>query len=362
MHVKNLGFLTTLVDSLPALARQPQAIAVILSVVFHGLLFGAGPSFSSLQMEALRGDRPEAEGRPMPLLALTPEEQSRLPDFNHAAILPPDQVKDLKTTGDGYSFPSGSFRSALNFNHLPSLPVPKSSLGSDPFGTSNRTLVLPLPSLFGSGDGPIVNRSRSPRPTQPALGDHAQGHQSSLSPSQGAMVPPASTMTALSQGQSAPSAEPTDRFKSLVARMQYSPENTSDREVEAASQSWIAGVRGQLGQDPKAAEQPLTLEIPYDLRLCLDPAPGPGLMGFALVPGEKAGTAKLSLATLKSTGYAFLNAQALDKMQTQVAQLTPAPELGKLYQVVVKVNYDSKVCLNRQSLLKPQDSQPNPPQ
>lgn len=361
MQMKNPRFLTTLVDRLPALIGQPQALAVILSVVFHGVLFGAGPSFSSLQMEALRGDRPGDKMRPMPLLTLTPEDQNHLPDFNHTAVLPPAQGEEQKTPRDLYSFSSGSLPS-LNLNHLPSLPVPKSSLGSDPFGTSTRTLVLPLPSLFGTGGSGGLERPRSTRPTDQRQSDRSEGHQGSLSLNRGPLLPPASTMATLSQGQKPVANEAGDRFKSLLARMQYSPEITSDREVEAANQTWIEGMKTQLGQDPKLFDQPLTLEVPYDLRLCLNPAPGEGLMGLTLVPQETAGTVKLSLTTLKSTGYSFLNALAMDKMQTQVAHLNPPLEVGTLYRVKVKVNYDSKACLDRQNLLKNRLPQPITPQ
>ncbi|XGB41837.1 MAG: hypothetical protein LVS60_16680 [Nodosilinea sp. LVE1205-7] len=85
-------------------------------------------------------------------------------------------------------------------------------------------------------------------------------------------------------------------------------------------------------------------------------------MGLTLVPQETAGTVKLSLTTLKSTGYSFFNALAMDKMQTQVAHLNPPLEVGTLYRVKVKVNYDSKACLDRQNLLKNRLPQPITPQ
>jgi hypothetical protein len=75
--MNNARFFQALASNL----KQPQWIAVILSLGFHGALFAAGPSFSSLNMNALGGDLPEAERRQVPLIELTPEEQSRLPIF-----------------------------------------------------------------------------------------------------------------------------------------------------------------------------------------------------------------------------------------------------------------------------------------
>ncbi len=366
MQVKNLRFLTTLADRLPVLLGQPQAIAVILSVVFHGLLFGAGPSFSSLQLEALRDDQPTAGVRPMPLLALTPEDQRHLPDFNNSDVLAPDQGKELKTLADPYNFSSGSLHSlgsSLNLNHLPGLPVPKSSFSSDPFGTSGRTIVLPLPSLFPNGGASVFDRPQTARTTGRRESNQAFRHQTSSGPGDLTMVPTQPTMAEISQGQVPTPPKTEDRFKALISRVQYSSEQTTEREVEAASQTWIEAVKTQLGQAPKSADQPLTVEVPYDLRLCLNPTPDTGMVGLALVPGEKAGTAKLALTTLKSTGYPFLNALAMDKIQAQVTNITPPLEVGTLYQVVVKVKYDSKTCLNRQPLLKtrsPQSSAPQP--
>jgi hypothetical protein len=80
-----------MLKGLPAVLRQPQWVAVMASVGFHGALFTVGPSFANLQSMAMGSQGgPEAERR-VPILELTAAEQRgmRWRENSPMAIFPP---------------------------------------------------------------------------------------------------------------------------------------------------------------------------------------------------------------------------------------------------------------------------------
>ena len=372
--VTNLKLNNAWIRSLPATLRQPQWIAAILSLGFHGVLFAAGPSFSSLQGVATGGDGLDQTARRVPLIELTPEEQSRLPDFSSSAysLLPGDNGNIFELFP-----PSGDSPSSLPFNPgaglstLPDVPTSKPPFGSSPLSISpfpsslGRRIVIPTaPRTPGATQTPPVsNRPETtdrPSPTDNAASTPSTTTSGNARPTDEpsaedlALAPNTQPLdeTGTEPGNTAPADTATARSQDLIARVEHSPELTTPEETEAAKASWVAAVEEQLGQPATQVAEPLSVEVPYNLRICLTPEPTDGLLGLVVLPGEEANTAALSTTVLKSTGYAFLNQVAEQTLQAKLAEAELPLEIGQLYQAVVKINYDAENCIDHNALLK----------
>jgi hypothetical protein len=373
--LKNLKLNSTWATRLPAALRQPQWVAAIVSLGFHGVLFAAGPSFSSLQEVATLGGATDEAARRVPLIELTAEEQSRLPDFSSSAYsLVPGSNDDLFNLfpPSGESFDSLPLNPGGGFSSVPDRPMVRPPLGSSSLSIS------PFPSALGRSSVMIPSaQSRRPLPNSPLRPEDGSvlptppnpgGESASTPTSNGATRPSQPTAADLALGEansanrntdSAPlntrNGEPpaeTTRSQDLMARVEYNAERTTSTEVEAAKTAWVAAVEEQLGQPTIAVNDPLTVEVPYDLRICLNPQPTDGLLGLVALPGEDANTIDLSTTVLKSTGYPFLNQTAQQTLQTQIAEAGVSLDIGALYQAVVKVNYNPDTCIDRNALLK----------
>ncbi|HIK44419.1 MAG TPA: hypothetical protein IGR64_05965 [Leptolyngbyaceae cyanobacterium M65_K2018_010] len=365
-------------NRLPAFFRDPIALAVLLSLGFHGLLFAAGPSFSSLKGVAA-GEAAGEEERRVPLIELSPEEQSRLPDFSSSAF--------ALTPSDGGDFmplfpPLADNPSSLPFSArgglsaLPEVPVTKpprpSTLGISPFPSTLGRGTLTIPTL------PRLPQSSGANPTQPPSNGSATangataangrragtGANSDNEPTAADLQMPRrnatnGSETAALPGETNDSAENT-RSQDLIARVEYSPERTTAAEVETAQTEWVRAVEERLGPTT-AVEEPLTVEVPYDVRICLNPAPIDGILGVVVLPGEDPNTWKLATQVLKSTGYPFLNQAAEQRLQAQVAEAEDPLEMGALYRAIVRVNYNAENCISRDSLLKSRGAPPATP-
>ncbi|MBE9113668.1 hypothetical protein IQ273_30300 [Nodosilinea sp. LEGE 07298] len=363
--------------------RQPQWIAAIVSLGVHGALFAAGPSFSSLNATTLGGSNPELEERRVPLIELTPEEQDRLPDFSTSTYsLLPGSNDDLFSLFP----PSGD-----------SLPLEP---GSD-FGASIRIPTPQLPSnSFPSGISPYTSPGRSTirlsprRSTLPAIPNNNSLGRRPETPTQGSTSQSASTPTATApedanapgaadlelrqdnnQGNtasstpstplnpSAPNAsDDTEQASDLLARVEFSDDQTSTAEVETAKAAWLQSVKAKLGDTVVEAPEPLIIEVPYSGRLCLEPEPADGMLGVVGVPNEADGLS-LWTAVLKSTGYPFLN-QAAEQALQDLQQADTEESLiaiNTLYEVVVEVEYNSEDCISREALLQSRTAEPDQP-
>lgn len=356
--------------------RQPQWIAALVSLGFHGVLFAAGPSFSSLSVAALEGNGAELNERRVPLIELSPEEQSRLPDFSTPDFsFFPDEGDDLFNLFP----PSGSslpLDPNSGFSSSPIIPTPR--FPSNPFSTGISPFSLPsgrtsiavpprrstLPSLPGSIAPPEgVNRSSSeaailpPVPDSNAAENGARPNPDEIgSRPNGSRLNNGGDQSLPADLADAPSDTPeiNSRASDLLARVEYSETQTSRTEVEFAQTAWLAMVKDKLGDNIVQAESPITLEVPYSGRLCLSPEPTEGLLGVVGLPNETDNTLTPWTAVLKSTGYPFLN-QLAEQAVRDIGQ-GEADEAGlepnTLYQVVVKINYDSETCITREALLQ----------
>jgi hypothetical protein len=350
--------------------RQPQWIAALASVGFHGLLFAAGPSFSGLTMAALGNNSPDLEERRVPLIELTAEEQSRLPDFSASAnslfpsgdddffsLFPPSGSTfptDPRAPGESLSVPSFQLPSRSFSSGLPPFPFPSQSSLSIPSRRSpspaQPSIVLPPapntppsdPNAAGPEDTPSANQ-----PSTPASSSPSSNGSTTTDPG----------------NASAPLNTGAQRASELLARVEFNGDQTSPAEVDIAKAAWLQTVQEKLGDTIAVAPDPLTLEIPYQGRLCLSPEPSDGLLGAVVTIAEEEGLT-LWTAVLKSTGYPFLNQaaeQALRNLQQQPVEGS-ALEPNTSYQVIVKIDYDRQSCISREVLLQSRTSEADAPE
>lgn len=349
-------------------ARKPVWIAAFLSIGFHGVLFAAGPSFSSLGGAALGGSDPNGEDRQVPLLELTPEEQSRLPDFSTPAYsLLPEGNDDLFSLfpPSGDSLP---FDSDLPFGSPLSVPTPRLPSSSFPTGISpylgstrspisispRRSTLPPTPGRSGLNGptAPADPDSEAETPTAAAPGSPA-GEAADLMPEGNGSASGANGAI----GESAPLAEaPTPGQSSdLLARLEYDDAQTSADQVDIAKAAWRQSLREKLGDDVAEVEEPIVLPVTTPGRICMSPEPTDGLLGLVALPNAAGDGLTLVTSVLKSTGYALLNQraeQALRGLEQQTADEGGALEPNTLYQVVLDVDYDSQTCISREALLQ----------
>jgi hypothetical protein len=370
--------------------RQPQWIAVILSVGFHGVLFAAGPSFSSLNMNALGGDVPEAERRQVPLIELTPEEQSRLPDFSRSAYsLFPDEAAPFELfPPSGSTLPLNPIPDGnLNSPQATPRPLPSPGDGSVGVGIAPYT-PPPRPSISFlprrsplnrlPGGSPFSNGLPVPRventppaaegtPSEPTLvePDPASG------PTASALYPDAGEGNpSMSLNGSEASDAPKDPLQAQVEALAYRPENTTEEEAEANLETWQANLEERLPGQLETAEDPIEMQLSYVQRLCLDPEPTDARLGLVALPTEAGDDLELFPQVLKSTGYPFLDREAafalndLKQPPETEAEGLPVLEPAVMYQVNVNVEYDRDSCIDRESLLEEikanQDATPAP--
>jgi hypothetical protein len=338
--------------------RQPQWIAALLSVGVHGVLFAAGPSFSSLNMTALGGSEPSLEERRVPLIELTPEEQGRLPDFSASAYsLFPEGDDDLYSlfppSGNSLPLnpPAGQSPPRGSFNPFPSLIAPG---GRSTFVLPSRRATLPpIPSSGGQ---------RRPQAANRPAGDGSPASTPTTGQAPSAQEPSADDLAARPDrptgGEGDPAANPPspgagDRANDLLARVEYSDAQTTSAEVETAKAAWVQAVKEKLGDEVVEYPEPITLEVPYTGRICLSPEPAEGLLGLVGTPADP--DSPLWTTVLKSTGYPFLNEAAEQNLKALLLQPEEeglALESNTLYQVVVEVSYDSETCITREALLQ----------
>ncbi|MBD2258471.1 hypothetical protein [Pseudanabaena sp. FACHB-2040] len=359
-----------------AVLRQPAALAAVLSVGVHGVLFGAAPRFSSLGMAALGGTEELSEQRNVPLIELTPDEQNRLPDFSSSA----------------YSlFPGSGSPDSFELLPVPRSTTPISPISPPPTGDNSFSALPPNPFAIGMSPyippsrpsitslPPVVRQPSPSRPT-PAPGV-AQPKPSGATPDTAPSTPTDSTPTAQSPGRNTPtepgaeallpppesngsansptepliaagpegSGQGTPDRRDLSDQLQalaYNATGTTSEEAAAARQAWIASAQTQSAVPDLDMTGSSEVEITYEGRVCLSPEPVDGLIGVLVQPD---GTLGDDPALLKSTGYRFLNEQAASAIAASDFPESAAPVA---YEITVKVNYDSESCIDREQILK----------
>ncbi len=369
----------------------PTGVAVLLSVGAHAALLAAGPrtdfSFEALSRAAQAAD---AEETIVPLVQLTPAEQSRLPNFAQPRLQPPGSA----------DFGSLSLPSGLPF--VPNTSIPKGrTIPADPFpsATLPRTTVqsrtafprqaLSFP-LSTPPAGSSIQRNTSPLsilpdPPTADLPDLPAGEENSPDPSQNSgstqsggaadllpqVEPSISIAEAIAraegnrsaqvpdigdrlpssqQGEGTPEATqiPVDaptgvavapaqgNASRLLESFRYDDTDTSTAAAEANAAEWLAATAD--GKRDIVTDS-VELTIDSEFKTCLkENPPDDGLIGVVVNPD---GTQE-DLTVLKSTGYDVLNRQAIDAVERNDFG---TPAVPTQYQVQIAVTYNPSGCV-----------------
>lgn len=393
--IRLAGLLSTL--------AQPPAIAAVLSVGIHGALFAVGPTFASLGVENISSaEFPELQERPeVPLLELSPEELNQLPDALNPNAVPPagnidPELQDLlNSLGSGAtsSRPGSSSSSSSTTRPKPSNSTPPSvlwpqniwspeimspPLGGGASGSSsggNRPSTGIPGGTAGSGSTSSTSgtqtspgNSAGTKPANPPTPDGetptpAEGDSPANDPDQPSTsaedlkTPPADSAPldeddrVAARGNHAGDEEDSESaLQDYLQARQYHEELTAAEDVDAAREEWTANVREASGIDNLEINQLAPLEMPYGRRNCLNPRPSNALIGILVDPEEGlVGDPTL----LKSTGYPFLNEEAIAAITRReaIAAITQGMEEQEVQtptalQLDVKVIYDPEVCVD----------------
>jgi len=366
---------------------RPAWLAGVLSVGFHGVLFAAGPTFSSLGFDQLTEAEEVAERRNVPLVELTAAEQERLPDFSNS-FYNFDGFSDLEPLfGDSGGTNSGGRDRVLNSQPLlsPSNGANPPSGSRLPFGTTRLDLGANSPFPLASGALPPVRQSGGAPPSgststqaaKPPAGNNAGA--AAKQPGADALRPESGELEVSPQEEAeiAANSNPTDTL-SLEERLQayaFDSSNTEPEAIEARYGEWLttgqelatdleigeagaiqsafeaAAAVGILSAAPEdtadeaaatggIVQRPIELAIDYGAGICLTKDPQKGLIGAWVGPeGELLGEP----AVIRSTGYLGLNQQAIRYIKTLDFSTV---ETFTGYQFEVVVNYDPENCVS----------------
>ncbi len=137
-----------ILNPLKRLIASPYGIAAIASLSFHGVMFAAAPRFSAASFEAFSEGNGEEVDRTVPLVALTPAEQSRLPNFNRPSL---PTIPDITSSTTLRTLPNATTLTRPRVT-TPRLPSSSSSI----FNRSGSSSSRPSRSSLGT-----LNRGRS---------------------------------------------------------------------------------------------------------------------------------------------------------------------------------------------------------
>ncbi len=372
---------------------SPTGIAVLLSVGAHAVLLAVGPrtnfSFAALSQAAQEAD---AEETIVPLVQLTPAEQSRLPNFAQPRLQPPSATDFGKLSlpsglpfvpntsiPKARTFPTNPFPTATRPRtpSQPRTPLPRQTL---PFPTS------PLPSNLlrqrnNSELSVLPNLPAGPLPSEPEAGGNrtepSQNNGSSAPSGSAAdllprLEPDLSMAEAIAREEAEASAQVPDIGARLPSSQQasgsattggatdipvrapegiaiapaqgnpsrlsesytYDDTDTSESAAEANIEEWLAA-----SDQGDIATNSAELTIDSGFNKCLDKnPPGDGLIGVVVNPD---GTQE-DLTVLRSIGYDLLNRQAIDAVERNDFG---EPAVPTQYQVQIAVTYNPSGCV-----------------
>ena len=368
----------------------PAWLAGILSVGFHGVLFAAGPTFSSLEFDPLAEAEESAERRNVPLVELTAAEQERLPDFS-GSVYNFDGFSDLEPLSPLFGGSSGGNNRGGD-RGLNSQPLLSPRNGANPPSGSRLPFdIAPLqrgrnsPFPFSSGALPPVQQNGGAPPpgstatgaAKPPAGNNAGAE--SNQPGADALRPESGELEVSPQEEAeiAANSNPTDTL-TLEERLQayaFDSTNTETAAIESRYGEWLttgqalatdleigdaaaiqsafeeATAAGILTAVPEAGDaddtvaggivqRPIELTLDYGAGICLTKDPQKGLIGAWVGPeGKLLGDPEV----IRSTGYLGLNQQAIRYIKTLDFSTV---ESFTGYQFEVVVNYDPDNCVN----------------
>ena len=339
-------------------------VAAIASLAFHGVLLTAIPRFSSVSFAAFDEEN-TTETRTVPLVTLSPTEQGRLPDFNRPQLpsipditsstplpkLPNPGILDRSSRFLSPTAPSLSSPSRLSRNRLfrnPFITRPDFSIANTPSrsgqSSANRTTGLENIPPPPPGSELEIETNRDTLERQLELERQRDAEQTAAE--NGTDAAELSDETITPEDTELAAASETDggsQLENLQARFNYSVEDTTDEEAEAAYVAWIEQTRGQSEDTIETVDtEILTLEP--GLNLCAQDSPRNGEVGILVAPDGS----PVDAVVLRSTGYEYLNDEALEAL---VDSDFPETETPVRYAVEVVIDYDAETCRSLEDVL-----------
>lgn len=365
-------------NKINGLLTSSYGVAAIASLSFHVVLFAAIPRFSSASFAAFDESSNDAP-RTVPLVTLSPAEQSRLPDFNRRQLpaisglgTPPSPGRlrtptTFQPNTNLFDRSSSSRRSTppnLPRRLNPNVPFtrrnfdfrtfnPPSRSGQSSEGrTAEVSGIPPIP--------PTVIPGQAERDLELEL---ALEEQQAAEAAAEAENEPASNLPPLPESSEEPSesegSEPDGEnpeiaanpeattqltlLERLKAKYNYDPTNTTSEEVAANYEAWDIFIENEIDVPVDIAE-PVELAVDASQNLCNQTPAEDGEIGLLVAPDGTPGDA----VVLRSTGYEYLNQAALDALVN--ADDFPETENPVRYPVEIVVNDD---CRSVEKILEP---------
>lgn len=368
---------------------KPSWLAGIISVGFHSALFASGPTFTGLNFKTLVEPEP-FDQRQVPLIELSAAEQARLPDFSNAfynfdtfnsldfsdgSVLgqrPELSVEpESGNSAAGSEFSGGAFPNPV-LERTFTLPPPI-TLSPPPTDTGSRLPEVTTPatdpevadSTAAEGELPVLPERSEPV----ALGDPPEvtdgasdGDEETPEKEPGAADlarEPANPETAVANPdpplEEIPETQTaTDRVRAQFQAYVYDETGTTDEAAASRLEMWLEEgetlantLEIPADAEVEPIEDPIEIFFEYGQRPCLSEDPHGGLIAVWLSPEGALGDPVL----VKSTGYPFINQQALEVISQQAVEIVQTQEseaIGPLagYQFAINVDYDSDVCID----------------
>ena len=347
---------------------RPSWLAGIISVGIHGGLFVASPTFSGLNFRAMAEPEnlPE-EQRKVPVIELTPAEQQRLPDFSQSfysfesfgSLEPADPLNPLAlgeniASSEVEKDASPPLTSGLSTYNLPIHSPPLQSWLPPP------TISLPPPATTPSVTAEVPEDEVNPAETESEEGsDLSEPGQEEASgvPAETTTTeePSADDLATLPGNPTTEDSPPPENLEEFLARArdegeELSPEEhpqaftyneigTTEEEFNERFEAWFLDNKATTGGQQIALFEPIQLPISYEPQYCLQEVPHDGVIG-ALVNSE--GTLLETPELLKSTGYLFLDFEAIESLKAQ--DFSSVKRLSA-FQFQVVVDYDPETCV-----------------
>lgn len=328
--------------------RTPSAAATLASLGLHGLILVALPFLAGIGLSA---DEPEIR-RPVPVVELTPEEQSRLPDF---ALSPP-----LELPSSSQALPNNNLlKTPATPNFSSSVPAPSSpSLLAPPVPlfvppplppiTQIPSFSIPFPTLSSRPARPAAPAEPSPKPTQ------SPSASPSPSPGANALEANPSPTVAVEPGPetpaASPEASPTARTQEqiredLIARQQelralytYNATGTTVEDANVSFANWFYQTLGKKDEDYDKLQQG-KMTLSYPRMACPLKQTRSAVVGV-VVDAENKIVAEPKV--IQSSGYALFNQEALKAVESYTFENTTGAE--QPYLITVTFEYSKEVC------------------
>jgi TonB family protein len=335
------------VNNRASLLIQPTQIAIIISVALHLLLLKYGlPKLSLAQKNS-------TEDFAVPLVELSPQEQTRLPDLSP------------EPTWNNLPLPPGVRPFALSpsiptnpniFPNLPPVPLPPPPQN---FNLPPLPPIPPLPS-FPSTDiklPPVgdISSIPAPPPLPPIDSEGREAIKPASEPeppakqsrAEGAAAPPEKEPPqAVAPPQPEPQIPPEqiaaqrqqqlDRgVRNLSASLKEQKTGTTDEEARINYVAWLNKVGSS---QPEKLPEKLDMSGTYPRDACIRRLEGKTVYGILVNPQGKV----IDLDLIKSGGYSIFNQQASEDIAARPFKNDTGKP--KPYQVTVDFKYDPEIC------------------